>query len=105
MSYIGRRRGGRRVLGRVRRRSTTIKLQDKATVRGLQYSVYSRRGGPEDRIVFVKDPDFTSQRTPIGTKIPVRYLGRTYPARKSIRLVKRRDGSVNSVPVAEFEVS
>ena len=101
MSYVGHSRTRRRLsVGRPRRRSTTIKLQDKATFRGKSYSVYGRRGAPiGDRVIFADDPEFKSTRTPIGAKFRVTYLGRPYTAHKSIRLVAGR-----TVPVLEFDL-
>lgn len=102
MSYLGNRRGRRSTsVGRPRRRNTTIKLQDKATFRGNSYSVYSRRGGEADRVIFSKDSEVQSNRTPIGAKFRVTYLGRNYTAQKSLRMV-RRDNQTVTAPVLEW---
>jgi len=100
---VGRSRGRRRYVGRPRRRSTTIKLQDKATRLGRTYDVYTNRLTPEhERVIFAKDPEFL--RAPVGTAFSAQYLGRSYRGRKSIRLVRRGNQSV-SVPVLEWQVS
>jgi len=101
---VGRSRGRRRFsVGRPRRRSTTIKLQDKATRLGRSYDVYTNRLTPEhERVIFAKDPEFL--RAPVGTVFSVRYLGRTYRGKKSVRMVRRGNQTVTP-PVLVWDVS
>jgi hypothetical protein len=102
---VGRNRSRRRGMsvGRPRRRSTTIKLQDKATRLGREYSVYTNSQTPEhERVIFAKDPEFL--RAPVGTSFSAQYLGRSYRGKKSLRIVRRGNLSI-SVPVLEFLVT
>ena len=103
MPYAGRSRVRRRSVGRPRRRSTTIKLQDKATFHNRKLSVYSKEGGPEDRVVFPGENDASFNRARVGETFQVQYLRRPRQATKSVRLVNR-GGRTVSVPVLEFFV-
>ena len=90
-------------MGRPRRRNTTIKLQDKATRMGREYSVYTNSATPRhERVIFAKDPEFL--RAPTGTSFSAQYLGRSYRGKKSVRMI-RRGNQRFSVPVLEWDVS
>ncbi len=94
MSYVGRNRGRRGFsVGRPRRRSTTVKLQDKARFRGAEYSVYTNKLTPEhERVIFPRDSDFL--RAPVNSMFRVKYLGETYAGKKSVRMVRRGNQTV-----------
>lgn len=90
-------------VGRPRRRSTTIKLQDKATFRGRKYSIYTNTATErKERVLFPRDPEFLS--APVGTSFRVKYLGETYTAKKSVRMIRRGNQTVTPA-VLEFIVT
>jgi len=103
LSYVGGRRGHSHAVGRARRRSTTVKLQDKATRLGREYSVYTNSATREhERIIFAKDKEFMD--APVGASFSARYRGTSYHGKKSLRLVNRGNQSV-SVPVLVWETT
>jgi len=74
----------KRRFGRVKRRSSTLTYGD-ATFHNETYTVYGRRGGLEDRLIFPQDPEFL--KAPMDAKFTITYRGRKYGARKTGRTV------------------
>ena len=101
---VGRSRS-RRSVGRPRRRSTTVRLQDKATVYGKEYPVYTNTATTrKERVVFgINDSRFLNAK--MDTEFSAHYLNRSYSAKKSMRIVRRGNQKPSGVPVLEFEVT